>query len=480
MTMFDVIIIGAGVIGASVARALSKYNLKVAVLEKHFDVCEETSKANSGIVHSGYDAKPGTQKAKFNLLGNRMMSEFCKKYQVPFRQNGSLIIAFSEADLPKLEALKKQGNENGVSGLRILNQAEVRQMEPYINEGVFAALFAPTGGIVDPFELTIAQAEVAFANGVKFEFGTTVDHITRTKDGFQILTNHQPYETKTVVNCAGVFADEINNMVSGHLLKITPRKGEYCLFDKEVGHLVDKTIFQLPTQYGKGVLVTPTAENNLLIGPTAYDIDDKSDKSTTAEGVKEVLEKAGLSIQKVPTSFVITAFSGLRATEAKGDFVIGEAKDVPGFFNAAGIESPGLTAAPAIGDELASLVAHSLKASIKPTYLDGRTEVVRFEPKTVAEKAALIRQNREYGKIICRCEMVTLAEIKDAIHRPLGASTIDGVKRRTRAGAGRCQGGFCSPKVLEILSKELNQDPREIAKFDQNAILLVGFDKESL
>lgn len=478
--MFDVVIIGAGVIGSSVARALSKYQLKVLVLEKHNDVCEETSKANSGIVHSGYDAKTGTLKAKFNLLGNRMMADFCKKYRVPYRNNGSLVLAFEDEDIQKLDELKKQGMKNGVEGLRILSKDEVHEMEPNLNDSVVGALYAPTGGIVDPFELTIAQAEIANMNGVEFRFNSLVKSISKSKDHFLINFNDEIIESKTVINCAGVFSDEINNMVSEYKLHITPRKGEYCLFDKEVGHYVDKTIFQLPTAYGKGVLVTPTAENNLLIGPTAYDVIDKRDSSTSPEGLKEVLAKASQSIKKVPTGFIITAFSGLRATESKGDFVIGEAKDVPGFFNAAGIESPGLTAAPAIGDYLSSVVAQKLNADIKSNYLDNREEIIRFEPLSIEDKASLIKKNHEFGKIICRCEMVTLAEIKDAIHRPLGATTIDGVKRRTRAGAGRCQGGFCGPRVLEILSKELNKDPREITKFDQQAILLVGLDKETL
>ncbi|PKL00948.1 MAG: FAD/NAD(P)-binding oxidoreductase [Tenericutes bacterium HGW-Tenericutes-1] len=478
--MYDVLIIGAGVIGASVARAISKYDLKVIVVDKHSDVCEGTSKANSGIVHSGYDAKPGTLKAKFNLIGNKMMGEFCQRYRVPFRRNGSLVLAFDVNEIPKLEALKTQGTLNGVEGLEVLSKEQVLAMEPNLSSQVAAALYAPTGGIVDPFELTISQAEVANQNGVEFQFNSLVSSIVKQTSHFQVFVNDTMIESKTVINCAGVFSDEINNQLSAHKLKITPRKGEYCLFDKEVGHFVDRTIFQLPTAYGKGVLVTPTAENNLLIGPTAYDIDDKYDNSTTAEGIKEVLSKASQSVKSIPTSFIITAFSGLRATETSGDFIIGEAKDVEGFYNAAGIESPGLTAAPAIGDYLADLVTKKLNAKMKTSYIDGRADLVRFEPLSVADKSKLIESNHEFGKIICRCEMVTLAEIKDAIHRPVGATTIDGVKRRTRAGAGRCQGGFCGPKVLEILSKELHKDPREIAKFDQQAILLVGFDKENL
>ena len=263
--MYDVIIIGAGVTGASVARALSFYQLKVLVLEKHGDVCEESSKANSGIVHSGYDAKPGSLKAKYNLLGSKSMESFCKKYQIPYRRNGSLVLCFSESDVSSLEALKTQGEQNGVEGLEILFRPELLKMEKNLSDKVYAALYAPTGAIVDPFELTIAQAELASQNHVEFRFNENVTGISRTQAGYEVTTRNQTYKSKIIVNCAGVFADEVNNWVSSRKLTIIPRKGEYCLFDKEVGHFVDKTIFQLPTAYGKGVLVTPTAESNMLI-----------------------------------------------------------------------------------------------------------------------------------------------------------------------------------------------------------------------
>jgi len=478
--MLDTIIIGAGVIGASVARALSGYASNTIVLEKNHDVCEETSKANSGIVHAGYDAHPGTNKAIFNLRGSRMMAAFCHEHQIPYRNNGSLVLGFTDEDFPKLEALRVQGTRNGVEGLRILSAEEAKRLEPNLNHEVKYALLAPTGGIVDPFELTIAQAEVAMVNGVEFAFDTKVERIRPITGGYQVSTDRGVYEAKVVVNCAGVRADELNNMVSARKLSITPRKGEYCLFDKQVGALVDHTIFQLPTQYGKGVLVTPTAEGNLLIGPTAVDIEDKEDVSTTAEGLAEVVKKAKRSVLSVPTGFVITAFAGLRATERGGDFVIGEAPDAPGFYNAAGIESPGLTSAPAIGDELAKRISEALRLSCKTTPMKKRPSVVRFEPLSFDDKAAAIKRDPAYGKIVCRCELVTAAEILDAIRRPLGATTVDGIKRRTRAGSGRCQGGFCSPRVMHLLAAELGLDPRDIAKYDKQSTILVGFDKDDL
>jgi glycerol-3-phosphate dehydrogenase len=478
--MRDALIIGAGVVGCSVARALSAFAADILVLEKNHDVCEETSKANSGIVHAGYDAHPGSAKAKYNLRGSRMMAAFCAELEVPYRNNGSLVVALSDEGIPRLEELRRQGENNGVEGLRIITAAEARRLEPNLSEDVVAALLAPTGAVVDPFQLTIAQAEVAAVNGVQFRFDTRVVGIRRISGGYAVETDCGVFEARSVVNCAGVHADEMNNLVSERKLSITPRKGEYCLFDKEVGNLVSRTIFQLPTNFGKGVLVTPTAENNLLIGPTAYDIEDKDDVATTAEGLAEVLAKARKSVVRVPVGQVITAFAGLRATEKGGDFVIGEVPDAKNFFNAAGIESPGLTSAPAIGDDLAERIAAALSLARKSSPLAKRPPLVRFETLSIEEKKKRIAANPAYGKIVCRCELVTAAEILDAIHRPLGATTVDGVKRRTRAGAGRCQGGFCSPRVMKILSEELSLDPREIEKFDAGSTFLVGIDKEGL
>ncbi len=478
--MYDTIIIGAGVIGTNIASELAKYKLKIAVIEKNTDVCEETSKANSGIVHSGYDAMPGTLKAKYNVLGNQMMADFCRKLSIPFRQNGSLVIAHDYNDISKLEALKAQGIMNGVPGLRILEKEEILRMEPELNKNVVCALYAPTGGIVDPFQLTIGPAELAVQNGVAFFLKTIVTNLIKTNHCFQVETNKGIFQTKTVINASGLFSDDINNWVSGHKHYIKPRKGEYCLFDKQVGSLVNSTIFQLPTVNGKGVLVTPTAEGNLMIGPNSLEEYDKEDTMTSAEGIRYVLEIAEKSINIVPTAFIITGFAGLRASEIGGDFVLGEAEDVPGFFNALGIDSPGLTAAPAIAKDMAKWVATSLNAKLNNNYISERLRIVRFDEESLEQKQRLFKEDHEYGRVVCRCELVTLAEIKDAIHRPLGATTIDGIKRRTRAGSGRCQGGFCSPRVLEILSQELKKDIREIAKFSEKSTFLVGLDKDLL
>ncbi|MGI6392050.1 MAG: NAD(P)/FAD-dependent oxidoreductase [Candidatus Izemoplasmatales bacterium] len=477
---YDVIIIGAGVIGTNIARELAKYQLDIAVLEMNLDVCEGTSKANSGIVHSGYDAKFGSLKAKYNVIGNRLMEPLCKELAVTFKHNGSLVLAFSPSESETLRALLEQGRKNGVVGLKILEREQVLEMEPNVSNNVYQALYAPSSGIVDPFELTLAAAEVAALNGVNFHFGTKVENIEKKDCQFQITTNRGQFYSRIVINAAGVYADDINNLLSEYRYSIRPRKGEYCLFDKQVGNYVKSTLFQLPTEKGKGVLVTPTAEGNLLIGPNSEDIDDKNDTSTSAEGIKDIIAKAKISVANIPLPYLITGFAGLRASEKNGDFVIGEAKDVPGFFNALGIESPGLTAAPAIAIEIAEQVSRSLKAKFREGYVSSRDKAVHFESLSIEGKKELFQKDKNYGKVICRCELVTLAEILDSIRRPLGARTVDGVKRRTRAGSGRCQGGFCSPRIVEILAKELGKDLREIVKSSEKSTYLIGLDKELL
>ena len=478
--MYDTIIIGAGVIGANVARELSKYRLKVAVLEKNRDVCEETSKANSGIVHGGYDALPGTKKASYNIRGSRMMADLCRQLDVPYRQNGSLVLAFSEEEKTELVALYHQGVKNGVGGMSILDREAALTKEPALNPAVFAALDVPSGAIVEPFQLTIAASEIAYQNGVDFFFETQVATLEKTSEGFLVQTNKGLFNAKTVVNCAGVHSDDIHNQLSSYKTKITPRKGEYCLFDKQLGNKVNATIFQLPTEKGKGVLVTPSVEGNLLIGPSSTFVSDKNDTTTTPEGIQYVLDKAKLSVNDLPTGMIITGFAGLRATETKGDFILGEVADVPGFFACVGIESPGLTSAPAIAEDTATWVAGRLHAIPRKDPVTTRKNIVRFALQPLETQKELYANDHDYGKVICRCELITLAEIKAAIHRPLGARTLDGIKRRTQAGTGRCQGGFCSPRIMQILAEELHLNPLEIAKFSDKSTILVGFDKEWL
>ena len=459
----NTVIIGAGVVGSSIARELSRFDVSIAVLERASDVCEGTSKANSGIVHAGFDAVPGTKKAYFNVRGSKKMEALSKELDFAYKRNGSIVLSFNKEDRPKLEELLKRGEANGVEGLKILSGDEIRKMEPNISDEVVEALYAPTGGIVCPFNLTIAMAENACVNGAKFFFNTEVTGIEKTSEGFKVTTNGEEFLADTVINAAGVFADNIHNMVCEDKIKITARKGEYCLYDKKVGGTVSSTIFQLPGAYGKGVLVTPTVHGNLLIGPTAADTEDKEAVNTTAAGLDSLQATGGKSIKAVPFRSVITSFAGMRAHPDGDDFIIGESS-VPGFFDAAGIESPGLSAAPAIGEFLAGEVAKKLKATEKSDFKSARKGIPNVALASPEEKQRLVKENPMYANVICRCELVTEGEIVDAIKRPLGATTLDGVKRRTRAGMGRCQAGFCSPKTLEILARELNVPIESLTK----------------
>lgn len=425
-------------------------------------------------MHGGFDAEPGTLKAKFNILGSRMMEDLSKELDFDYKRNGSLVLCFAEEDKPALQALYEKGVQNGVEGMSIISGDEVRKMEPNIEDTVVAALNVPSGGIVCPFGLTIALAENACDNGIEFRFLTEVENIEKTAGGYLVKTNQGEIETACVVNAAGVYADTIHNYVSEKKLHITARKGDYCLLDKEAGNLVSHTIFQLPTKMGKGVLVSPTVHGNLLTGPTATDIDNKEQTATAAEELDSLMSRAVLSVKDIPFRQVITSFAGLRAHEDGDDFVIGEAEDAPGFFDAAGIESPGLSSAPAIGQWLAEKVAEKLNAAKKEDWNGTRKGIVRPELLSKEERAELIRKNPAYGTIICRCESVSEGEIVDAITRTLGAKSLDGIKRRVRQGMGRCQAGFCTPRTMEILSRELGISMEEVCKNAPGSEMLKG------
>ena len=478
--MYDVLIIGAGITGVSIARELSRYDLRICVLEKEIDIAMGTTKANSAIVHAGFDAKPGTLKAKLNAIGNSMFEKLSKDLDFHFRENGSLVLCFDENDMGHLNELLQQGIRNGVHDLVILDKAALKEMEPNLSDDVVAALYAPTGGIVCPYEMAIGMGENANENGVEFYFENKVLDIKKHDTGFKVVTNKNTYESKLVINAAGVHSDEMNNFVSSNKLTIFPRRGEYCVFDKEVGSYVDKTIFQLPTKLGKGVLVTPTVDGNLLVGPNAVDIDDKDDLTTTQSGLDDILIKASLSIKKMPTNAIIASFTGLRARTEADDFIIGEVPDAKGFINAAGIESPGLTCSPVIGIMVKDIVVEILKPQEKESFNPIRKGIPRFTELSDEERQNLIKVNPAYANVICRCETVTEGEILSAIHRPLGAKTIDGIKRRTRAGSGRCQAGFCMTRVLDILSRELQIDRTAVTKFGGESKLLVGKNKEDV
>ncbi len=482
--MKDVTVIGAGVCGCAVARELSGYELDVLVLEKEADVCEGTSKANSGIVHSGYDAKPGTLKARFNVEGNKLIHTLSGELDFPFKENGSLVLALEEEGRKGLEELLERGRANGVQGLRIVERDELVKLEPNVSADAKCALYAPTGGIVCPFNMTIALAENAADNGVAFKFNTEVLSIEKKtddngRDFYRIKTNSGDIDTRIVVNAAGVYADVFHNMVSEDKIHITPRKGQYCLMDKTVGGLVNHTLFRLPTKLGKGILVTPTVHGNLMAGPTAEDVDDPEDTSTTASGLDMVLSGGALSVNALPR-MTITSFAGLRAHEDGDDFIIGEVKDAPGFIDAAGIESPGLTAAPAIGVHIAGLVRDMLKATEKNGFKATRKGIPCMMAASDKEKAELIKADPSYAKVICRCELVTEGEIRNAITRTLGATTVDGVKRRTRAGMGRCQAGFCLARTIPILAELLGKSEEDIEKSGHGSYYINGNIKDNL
>lgn len=478
--MYDVIIIGAGVTGCAVARYLSRYQGSALVLERAEDVCCGTSKANSAIIHAGFDAAHGSLMAKMNVQGSRMLPELAKELDFPFRRNSSLVVCMSEEDMHRLLALYENGVKNGVEGLEIVDAQRLHELEPNVSKNAVAALWAPTGGIVCPFNMTIALAENANANGVDFRFNTKVTGFTRGEEGWTVHTEQGDFQTRYVVNAAGVYADVLHNMVSARKLHITPRRGDYCLLDRQVGGFVSHTVFQLPGKLGKGVLVSPTVHGNIIVGPTAIDIEDRDGTNTTAAGLEELIAKAGISVDNLPIRQTITSFAGLRAHEDHHEFVIGEAEDAPGFVDCAGIESPGLTSAPAIGLTVAELLREKLGLREKEDFIATRKGLL--DPKSLTKEAyqALIRENPAYGQIICRCEQVTEGEIIDAIRRPLGARSLDGVKRRTRAGMGRCQAGFCSPKVMEILARELGVSQAEITKCGGASRLIVGVNKDSL
>lgn len=469
---YDVAVVGAGVVGALISRELSKYDIRVALLEKCNDVAMGTTKANSAIVHGGFDAANGTLKAKLNVRGTELMPKLCADMAVPYRNNGSLVLAFSEEEMEHVRTLYERGVKNGVPKLSVLDKAQVKALEPHVSDEVVGALLSETAGIVCPYELTIAATEVAVTNGVEFIRNCAVEAIQVTADGFLLATTQGEISAKYVVNAAGIHTDDIARMIGDDSISLVARKGEYYLLDKSFGFMADHTIFQCPNKMGKGVLVTPTVDGNLLIGPSALDVEDKEDVDTTPQGLEFIVEKAKKSVPTLNIRGAITSFAGMRAHPVTDDFIIGFSAKNDCFLNVAGIESPGLSAAPAIAEMVAGLLKEKADWQEKKDCVLTRKAPVRFRHMTKSEREALIAKNKAYGRIICRCETITEGEILDAIHAPAGARDVDGVKRRTRAGMGRCQGGFCGSKVVEILSRELNMPMNEITKFGGNSKIL--------
>lgn len=471
---YDVAVIGGGVVGALITRALSKYDISVALLEKENDVAMGATKANSAIVHGGFDAKSGTLKAKLNVRGTELMPEVCKDLNVPYRNNGSLVLAFSDEEAEHIKVLYDRGIKNGVPELEIIDAAKVHELEPYASDEVKCALLSKTAGIVCPYELTIAATENAVTNGADFLRNCEVLSI-KQENGFKLETTLGEIEAEYVIDAAGLHSDDIARMIGDESVEIIARRGDYYLLDKSFGYLADHTLFQCPNEMGKGALVTPTVDGNLLIGPSAIEQEDKDDTDTTSEGLDFVLSKALKSVPSVSLRGAITSFSGVRAHPKTDDFIIGWSEKNNCFMLVAGIESPGLSAAPAIAEYVEGLFKEKLELKEKTGYTLKREAPVRFRKMTRDEREALIKKNSAYGRIICRCETITEGEIIDAIKAPAGARDVDGVKRRTRAGMGRCQGGFCGSKVVEILARELNVEMNEITKFGRESKII--FDK---
>lgn len=477
--MLDVIVIGAGVMGAAVSRELSKYKLNIMVLDKENDVSNGTSKANSAIVHAGYDAKEGTLMAKYNVLGAGMYESLCKEIGAPYKNVGSYVLAFSEEERKHIEKLYQRGLTNGVSQMEILEKDEILRREPNINKNVVAALYAGSAGIVGPWEFTIKLLENAALNGTEVLVDAEVSNIEKLQDGYKvILKDGRSFETKVVINAAGVYADKINDMVSKNHFDIHPRIGEYYVLDKVQGKLTNSVLFQCPTIMGKGILVTKTVHGNIMVGPTAEDVESKDYVGTTTHGLDDIRRQAEKTISGINYRDSIRNFTGIRAESSTGDFIIGEVSDAPNFFNIAGTKSPGLSSAPAIGVDVAKMVVEKLGAVKKEEFKQNKPQI-HFIELSPEEKAEVIKKDPRYGRIICRCESITEGEIVDVIHRMVGAKTVDGVKKRCRPGTGRCQGGFCGPRVQEILARELGKKLNEIVLDKKGAYILTTETKVS-
>ena len=478
---YDVTIIGCGVIGAATAYMLSRYDLNVAVLEAENDVAVGTSKANSAIVHAGYDPVPGTLMAKLNVEGNRMLSEIARQLNVPISHCGSLVVALTDEDETLIRQLYDRGIANGVPELYLLSREETLQMEPNVSPKVKGSLYAKTAAVIDPWGLTLAMAEVAVKNGASLFLDKRVISIRKEKDVFVLETGDgTEFRSRFIVNAAGVNSDSVHEMIGQKEFTVVPTKGEYFLLDKTEGGLVSHVVFQCPNELGKGVLVSPTVHGNLIVGPDANVVTYRDDRSTTSEGMEYVRQVGIRSVPSLSFRENIRNFAGVRANTDHDDFCIGESKTVKGFLNLAGIKSPGLTASPAIGKYACELLREMGLGMKEKLSFDNTREVVRFRELSPEEKNEWIRRDPRYGRVICRCETVTEGEIVASLHGVIPARSIAGVKRRCNAGMGRCQGGFCSPRVAAIIARELRIDETEVLEDRAGSRVLVGKMKEAL
>ncbi|MBQ9941234.1 MAG: NAD(P)/FAD-dependent oxidoreductase [Clostridia bacterium] len=478
--LYDVAVIGGGITGCMLLRELSRYKLKTVLLERSSDFACGASKANSAIVHAGFDAEEGTLKAKLNAPGCEMMYRAAKELDVHIKKVGSLVIIFSEEERPQLEKLYKRGITNGVPELRIIEKEELHKLEPDLTDEAIAALYAPTAGITCPYEMTIAAAENAMDNGAEIIREFEVCHLEKTSCGISIYDNDKKrrIEAKYVVNCAGVFSEKVANMANDTHFSIIPNRGEYMIGDKNFPIKPNTILFTLPSEKGKGILFSRTVDDNVIIGPNSHRVEDVEDTSVTSEGLDEIL-KGAQRLMPINTRDVITSFAGVRPSSSTKDFIVEPSRNMEGLLHAAGIESPGFASSVAMGKYLVeNLEKMGLELVENPDFNPFRKKMNRFRDMNNTERNAMIKENPMYGNVICRCEGVTEAEIVDSIHRNAGAYTLDSVKRRTRAGMGRCQGGFCSPKVCKILARELNIPLEQVTKNGGNSYILTHKTKE--
>ena len=479
MLKSQIVIIGAGIIGSMISRELSKYDLDVLVIDKENDVGNKTTNANSAIVHSGYDPVPGTLKAKFNVLGNSMFDELCEQLDVSFQRIGSLTVAIYDEQLPLLKELAERSKQNGVD-VKILTPEEVKAMEPNINPEVKGAIFAPTAGIVDPFNLCVHAMENAIDNGVRFERNCKVLDIQKDGDLFKISTSKGDIFAEIVINCAGVYSDKIASLIEGIDWSIKPRKGEYFILDHFKKGFVNHTIFPLPSEKGKGILVSPTSSGNYILGPTSEEILSREDLSTDKPTLDMVRKGAIDMVPTIPFNQVIRVFSGLRATCTRHDFVIEHSKKYKEFINVGGIESPGLVSSPAIAKYVVEeLVLPIRPANKKSNYNPSVRKYLKLAKSLENNDLSLLETNPDYSDVFCNCEKVTLGEINDILSRSCPPVSVKGVKRRTRAGFGKCQGGFCQPRIVLLLAKHYGVSPLDIPLDNEGSNILVERIKET-
>jgi glycerol-3-phosphate dehydrogenase len=476
----DVVIIGGGIIGCAIAYELAKFKLVTYLIEKEPELCFGATGANTGLIHAGFNPKPRSMKARFNLEGNNLYSKLATELNVPYKRIGALVLAKTEAEQKMLDALIKRGTDNGVKGLKILTKKQLHEFEPMLNQNIIAGLLAPSAGIISPYEFSIALAENAAMNGVKFNLSTEVSGIEIKNNCVEaVLTNKHELTTSVVINAAGVFSDTIAGMVGLKTFKISPRRGEYLILDSRAGVSVNHTLFPVPSKVSKGIVVTPTIDGNILLGPTAENIKDKSATETTQSGQLEVLAGAQKLIPAINHKDVISTFAGIRAVPDSNDFIIGPTS-VSGFINAAGIASPGLAAAPAIAKYVCTIIQEILpgsKLKSKTNYHSGRVAQFNFRVTTIDEQDSYIKKNPTFGHMVCRCEHVSEGEVISTIRHQPSPITLKGIRHRTRAGMGRCQGAFCSPRIIEILSREHDIPVEKVTLAGPGSELLVKTKK---